>query len=170
MDDARMTVDDVIARLRTVRVVADSGVKAALAGTDERGRMVSVRSQVDDLLAALPGLLATGTSPGAQAQDAERLAARLEHAARSIRDSIKPPQRGVFLHRARMGHTVNVDGLDLGLDTSWSDADALCKAIATRRPPGDEMGYGKNYDSSRPTGTRPPDLAYLGLSLRTGPG
>jgi hypothetical protein len=65
---------------------------------------------------------------------------------------------------------VNIDGFDLGIDTSWSDADALCKAIATRRPPGDAMGYGKSYDSSRPTGTRPPDLAYLGLSTRAGPG
>lgn len=109
-------------------------------------------------------------APGTQAQDAERLATRLEIAARSIRDAIKPPPRGVFLHKARMGYTVNVDGFDLGLDTGWSDADALCKAIATRRPPGDEMGYGKHYDSSRPTGTRPPDLAYLGLSTRTGPG
>lgn len=164
-DDADVTVDDVIATLRSVRAVADSGIKAALAGTDERRRMTSVKENMDDLLTALPNLL-PGPPVGLRAQDAERLAVRLELAARSIRDAIKPPQRGVFLHRARMGYTVNVDGFDLGLDSSWSDIDALCKAIASRRPAGDEMGYGKIYDSGQPTGTRPPDLALLGLSVR----
>jgi hypothetical protein len=106
----------------------------------------------------------------AENQEAERLAARLEAAARSIRDAMKPPQRGVFLHRAKMGYTVCVDGFDLGLDTSWSDADALCQAIATRRPPGDEKGYGVNFHWSTPFGMSARDhdkgTVTIGISVR----
>jgi hypothetical protein len=90
---------------------------------------------------------------GIEQQEAERLAAQLERFARSIREAIKPPLRGVFLHRAKMGYTVCVDGFDLGLDTSWSDADSLCKAIATRRSPGDEIGYGVHFHTGRPFGS-----------------
>ncbi len=103
-------------------------------------------------------------------QEAERLAARLETAARSIRDAIKPPQRGVYLHRAEMGYTVRVDGFDLGLNTSWADADALCRAIATRRPPGDERGYGRTLHNGLPFGSSSRDLVNgtvtIGISVR----
>lgn len=106
---------------------------------------------------------------GIEQQGAERLAAQLECFARSIREAIKPPLRGVFLHRAKMGYTVCVDGFDLGLDTSLSDADALCKAIATRRPPGDERGYGRNYHTGKPFGAaarRIDHTVTLGISVR----
>ena len=106
---------------------------------------------------------------GADHQEAERLAARLETFARSIREAIKPPQRGVFLHKAKLGYTVCVDGFDLGLDTSWSDADSLCKAIATRRPPGDEMGYGRSFHAGKPFGAAARNIdntITLGISVR----
>jgi len=107
---------------------------------------------------------------GIEHQEAERLAARLEAAARSVRDAMKPPQRGVFLHRGKMGYTVVVDGFDLGIDTSWSDADALCQAIATRRPPGDEMGYGKHFHTGTPFGMSSRDkensTITIGISVR----
>ncbi len=105
-------------------------------------------------------------------QEAERLAARLEDAARSIRAAIKPPQRGMFLHRAKIGYTVCVDGFDLGLETCWSDADALCRAIASRRPVGDEAGYGRNFSSDMPIGMSSRDTkndtVTLGISIREG--
>lgn len=107
---------------------------------------------------------------GAEHQEVERLAARLEYAAKLIRESIKPPQRGVFLHKASIGYTVCVDGFDLGLNTSWSDANALCQAIATRRPPGDEMGYGRNYHTDTSMGvsvhSEANDTVTLGISVR----
>lgn len=103
-------------------------------------------------------------------QEAKRLADRLEFAAKAIREAIKPPQRGVFLHRAKMGYTVCVDGFDLGLDTSWSDADALCQAIATRRLRGDEMGYGRDFHTEMPFGVSsrsdPDHTVTLGISVR----
>lgn len=102
-------------------------------------------------------------------QEAKRLADRLEFAAKAIREAIKPPQRGVFLHRAKMGYTVCVDGFDLGLDTGWSDADSLCKAIATRRPPGDEAGYGRNFHAGKPFGAAARNIdntVTLGISVR----
>jgi hypothetical protein len=80
---------------------------------------------------------------GIDRQEAERLAARLEALCEVDSRGNQPPQRGVFLHRAKMGWTVCVDGFDLGLDTSWSDAESLRMAIATRRPPGDARGYGR---------------------------
>lgn len=89
---------------------------------------------------------------GIEHQEAERLATCLEAAAKAVRGALKAPLRGVFLHRGKMGYTVCVDGFDLGLDTSWSDADALCQAIATRRPPGDARGYGVNFHSEVPFG------------------
>lgn len=102
-------------------------------------------------------------------QEAERLATQLEAAAQSIRGAMKPPQRGVFLHRAKTGYTVCVDGFDLGLDTSWSDADALCKVIATRRPQGDEAGYGRGYHKGLPFGPSTQDdmnnTVALGISV-----
>lgn len=107
---------------------------------------------------------------GIEHQEAERLAARLETFARSIREAIKPSLRGVFLHRAKMGYTVCVDGFDLGLDTSWSDADALCQVIASRRPPGDEIGYGRNFHSGKPFGSSSRDVendtVTFGISVR----
>lgn len=110
---------------------------------------------------------------GVDFQEAERLAARLEAAARSIRDAAKPRQRGVFLHRSKAGYTVCVDGFDLGLDTSWSDADSLCRAIATRRPPGDEMGYGVRCHQDTPCGlssrSEKDSTVTLGVSVRTMP-
>lgn len=105
-------------------------------------------------------------------QEAERLAERLEDAARSIRNAIKPPQRGVFLHRAKVGYTVCVDGFDLGLETSWLEADALCRAIASRRVAGDEAGYGRFYNSGKPHGVSSQDskndTVTLGISVREG--
>lgn len=92
------------------------------------------------------------STDGRDRQEAEALALRLEAAARSIRDALKGPVRGVHLHKAAMGYTVNVDGFDLGIDTSWSDANALCQAIATRRPPGDTSGYGVNFHREKPFG------------------
>lgn len=110
------------------------------------------------------------SSTGIEHQEAERLATLLEASARSIRDAIKPPQRGVFLHRAKTGYTVCVDGFDLGLDTSWGDAAALCQAIATRRPPGDEMGYGRNFHTGMPFGPSARDesngTVTIGISVR----
>lgn len=104
-------------------------------------------------------------------QEAERLAARLEAAVKAVRDAMKPPQRGVYLNRGGMGYTVVVDGFNLGVDTSWSDADALCKVIATRRPPGDEMGYGRHYHTGTPFGmsSRDPNdssTVTIGISVR----
>ena len=106
-------------------------------------------------------------------QEAEILATRLEAVARSIRDALKSSQCGVFLHRAKIGYTVCVDGFDLGLTTSWSDADSLCKAIATRRPPGDEAGYGKDFHSDTPFGVssrdEPNATVTIGISVRERP-
>lgn len=84
-----------------------------------------------------PAMAKRMLAAGLEHQEAERLAKRLEVVAQSIREAIKPPQRGVFLHKAKLGYTVCVDGFDLGLDTSWTDANALCEAIASRRPPGE---------------------------------
>lgn len=107
---------------------------------------------------------------GIEHQEAERLAAQLETFARSIREATKPPQRGVFLHKAKLGYTVCVDGFDLGLDTSWTDANALCQAIATRRPPGDEAGYGLGFHRGLPFGSSSRDVenstVTLGISAR----
>lgn len=107
---------------------------------------------------------------GIEHQEAERLAAMLEAAARSVRDAMKPPQHGVFLHRGKMGYTVVVDGFDLGIDTSWSDANALCQIIATRRPRGDERGYGQHFHSETPFGVSSRDTSSctvtLGISMR----
>lgn len=106
---------------------------------------------------------------GLEYQEAERLAERLEAVARSIREAIKPPQRDVFLYKAKLGYTVCVDGFDLGLETSWTDADSLCKAIATRRPPGDAMGYGRNFHTGKPFGAAAKnidDTVTLGISVR----
>lgn len=89
---------------------------------------------------------------GIEHQEAEKLAAQLEAAAKSVRAAMTPPQRGVFMIRGQMGYSVMVDGFDLGIDTSWSDANALCQVIATRRPPGDEMGYGIGFHTGTPFG------------------
>lgn len=106
---------------------------------------------------------------GVEHQEVERFAARLETFARLIREAIKPFPRGVFLHRAKLGYTVCIDGFDLGLETGWSDADALCKAIATRRPPGDERGYGIYYHTGKSVGAVAGSLdntVTLGISVR----
>ena len=107
---------------------------------------------------------------GIEHQEAERLAARLEAAARSLRSAMEPPQRGVFLVRSVIGYTVVVDGFNLGVNTSWSDANALCQAIATRRPPGDERGYGRHSHSETPSGLSSRNdtdhTVTLGISVR----
>ena len=104
---------------------------------------------------------------GKDRQEAEVLAAHLESAARALRNAVKGAPRGVHLHRAKIGYTVNVDGLDLGLETGWSDADALCQAIATRRPKGDESGYGVNFHHGTPFGvsSRGENTVTLGVSV-----
>ena len=82
---------------------------------------------------------------------------------------VEPPPRGVLLVKSTHGYDVQVDGRPLGMDTSWLDADRLCKAIATRRPAGETVGYGKNYHTGLPFGTTTPDLddvVQLGVSMR----
>lgn len=106
-----------------------------------------------------------------ECQEAERLAVQLEVAAKAVRAAIKPSQHGVFLNKGPIGYAVVVDGFDLGVDTSRSDADALCMAIATRRPPGDEMGYGQHYHSGTPRGMSSRDpydssTVTIGISVR----
>lgn len=150
-------------RLQTLHDLVEDGVREARHGSMERGRMVLLRDQVDDLISTLPD-----APTGLGVQEAERLARRLESAAKSIRDALKPPKRGVFLYRALVGYTINVDGLDLGMDIPRADADALCKVIASRRPPGDDIGYGVYYDRDKLVGYTT-EAVTLSVSLR-GPG
>ena len=80
---------------------------------------------------------------GIEHQEAERLAAQLETFARSIREATKPPQRGVFLHKAKLGYTVCVDGLGLGRNfhtgkpfgaAARNIDDTVTLGISTREP------------------------------------
>lgn len=82
---------------------------------------------------------------------------------------VAPPPRGVLLVKSVHGYDAQIDGRPLGMDTSWSDADRLCKAIATRRPAGETVGYGKNYHRGLPFGATTPDpddVVQLGVSVR----
>ena len=52
-------------------------------------------------------------------------------------------KRGVFIVRAVFGHSIVVDGNDLGLDGSWDQVDQICSQIAALRKPGDGRGYAR---------------------------
>lgn len=51
--------------------------------------------------------------------------------------------RGVYLVKSGMGYTVEVDGVVIPGDYSWTAADRLAKYIARLRPPGDGCGYAR---------------------------
>jgi hypothetical protein len=51
----------------------------------------------------------------------------------------------VYLIKSKLGYSVEVDGFDLGLEVAWTEAEMLCKAVASGRP-SEKTGFGSVYN------------------------
>ncbi len=69
--------------------------------------------------------------------------ARLRRATMATAAVAPAKAAGVYLIKSTHGYSVQVDGVSLKMDASWSNADDIARRIATNRPRTDAMGYGR---------------------------